>query len=219
MQSGNDKDEKQTRKRTAFDLMNNVRDLCEQSDAKKLLLFTLATYCDGDGICYPSNETLASVTRKSRRTVQRMLKGLVAEGELEILESGIGRDQKRILYLKRYAVKGDKAVSRKGDKAMTSLNATRLPGETCCNSHSEQPQQPKGKGRYRYRDSFSFGPKYPYPESEEEMYDTLEKHGIQPNPVYDGQFFQQMQNAGWQIDDKPVFDWLKLYQARVEVCT
>jgi pyocin large subunit-like protein len=106
--------------------MSNVRDNCDQSDAKKLLLLILATYCDRDGICYPSNETLARVTRKKRRTVQRMLKDLAAEGELEILESGRGRNQKRILHLKRYvARKGDKAMSRKGDKAMSRLNATR----------------------------------------------------------------------------------------------
>ena len=59
-------DEKQPAKQGAFTIMNNVRDYCEQSDAKKVLLFTLATYCDGKGICYPSNETLSNVTRKSR---------------------------------------------------------------------------------------------------------------------------------------------------------
>lgn len=67
-----------------------------------------------------------------------MLKELKADGELEILRPGIGRDQKRIIRLTRYAtikgdtamtplhaVKPDKAMTAKPDKAMTGLNRTR----------------------------------------------------------------------------------------------
>jgi hypothetical protein len=59
MKSTESKNEKQPAKRSAFTVMNNVRDYCEQSDAKKVLLFTLATYSEGKGIYYPSNETLS----------------------------------------------------------------------------------------------------------------------------------------------------------------
>jgi helix-turn-helix protein len=146
MQSGNDNDEKQPRKQSAFTIMNNVRDLCEQSDAKKVFLFTLATYCNGDGICYPSNHELVRTTRKSERQVQRMLKQLEAAGDLEKLTSGVGRYQKRIISLKRYAAKPDKDVTCKPDKVLSPLNPTRSLGKTSQNNHNndnsqEQPER------------------------------------------------------------------------------
>ncbi len=139
--------------------MNNVRDHCGQPDARKLLMFTLATYCNAEGKCFPSNETLAGVTRKSRRTVQRMIKQLAADGELEVLEPGVGRDTKRIIALKRYAdaqAKGDKVVSllnvtpqAKHDTQMSRLNVTDSLGKTYCNNHVEQPtnEQPTKDAR------------------------------------------------------------------------
>jgi hypothetical protein len=151
MERRHSNDEKQTRK-SAFTLMNNIRDYCEQSGPKKLFLFELATYSDSDGICYPSNETLAGVTRKSRRTVQRMLKELVADGDLEIVAPGIGRDKKRIIRLTRYAtIKGDKAVSRKGDKAMTRLNVTRSLGKRAGTDIDNSHEQPSDHVRVRTR--------------------------------------------------------------------
>jgi hypothetical protein len=55
-----------------------------------------------------------------------------------------------------------------------------------------------------------------YPTSEEEMYDALEAAGIEPNPDYDGKFYQQMRMSQWKIRGKPVHDWIALYKARVE---
>ena len=78
--------------------MNNIRDNCEQPDAMKVLLFTLATYCDRGGICFPSNRTLAKKVRKSERQLQRMLKTLTARGEVEVLAPGVGRDKPRVLF-------------------------------------------------------------------------------------------------------------------------
>jgi len=207
-------DEKQPRKRSAFTVMNNIRDLCDQSDARKLLLFTLATYCDGDGICYPSNETLATVTRKSTRTGQRMLKGLVADGDLETLASGIGRDQRRVLHLKRYA-------ARKGDKAVSPLNVTGSLGKTSCNSHREHPVTAKeGEGVLSHKSSETrhpFSQRIRYPDSKDEMIEMLEELGIEYNPDYDGNFFEQMQASDWTIRGEPIWDWPAVYKARLEV--
>lgn len=62
-----------------------------------------------------------------------------------------------------------------------------------------------------------FLPKTPYPESEEEMYDILEDEGVEIDPDHDSDFFQQMQESGWTIRGKPVFDWIAAYQARLEI--
>jgi DNA-binding PadR family transcriptional regulator len=58
-------------------------------------------------------------------------------------------------------------------------------------------------------------PLHPYPTSEEAMNETLEHHGIEPNPDYDGNFFAVMQKSGWLIRGKPVHDWIATYAARL----
>lgn len=127
-------------KSNVFTVINNVRDMCKQPDNKKLLMFTLATYCDRDGICWPKNDTLVAATAKSDRTVRRMLQALAEEGELQILTTGIGRDTKRVIYLKRYA-KPDKAMTAKPDKAMSGLNRTCPPGKVIVEQPYEQPHE------------------------------------------------------------------------------
>lgn len=63
----------------------------------------------------------------------------------------------------------------------------------------------------------SFSLRYEYPRTEEEMYATLETHGIEPNPDYDGNFFETMQRNGWTIRGERVFDWIETYVARLTV--
>jgi hypothetical protein len=116
--------------RNSFTVINNVRDHCQQPDAKKLLMFALATYSDGKGICWPSNRTLMRVTGKSKRRVQQMLKELESDGELTVLASGAGHAKKRILSLKRYV---------KVQPATAPLNVQPFLGKTGQNNHSEQP--------------------------------------------------------------------------------
>jgi hypothetical protein len=127
--------------KNAFTVINNVRDHCQQPADKKFLLLTLATYCDGKGICWPSNRSLIRATGTSERTIQRMLKKLEADGELKVLASGAGRDQKRIIQLHRYVVTpfSSTVINAKPVTAMTPLNSTPILGEVSRNNHSEQP--------------------------------------------------------------------------------
>lgn len=48
------------------------------SSARKVLLLALANYADEQGVCWPSQETLARNTEQSVDTVQRQLKNLLA---------------------------------------------------------------------------------------------------------------------------------------------
>jgi hypothetical protein len=134
MEPTDSQNEKQQPKRNAFTVMKNVRDMCKQSDARKNLMYALATYSNPDGICYPGNRALVQATRKSERTVRRMLKALAADGELEVLTKGAGRDQKRIICLKRY-VENRTTGEIKPDKALSPLNRTRPLGKTSQNNH------------------------------------------------------------------------------------
>lgn len=62
-----------------------------------------------------------------------------------------------------------------------------------------------------------FAPRFVYPSDEEEMYSTLESHGIDPNPDYDGNFFTNMTRCGWTIRGQPIWDWIETYRSRLEV--
>lgn len=191
--------------------MNSVRDLCAQPDAKKLLMLCLATYCNGDGICFPSNETLAANTRKSDRTVRRLLSQLAADGELEILAPGTGRSQKRIIRLSRYVAKPDKALA--------SLNRTRSARKTSRNIQGEQPirnSQRRVDCHKSAKSTSAFSSFVPYPKTEEEMYRTLEQLGIQIDADHDGDFFAQMDASRWTIRGQPVRNWPAVYGARLQ---
>lgn len=66
----------------------------------------------------------------------------------------------------------------------------------------------------------AFVPNRKYPETEEEMYSTLERIGLEPNPDYDGNFFEQMDQNGWVLPNgEPVYDWVATYQARIHKAT
>jgi hypothetical protein len=153
MDATNEMGERQERaaKPNPFAVINTVRDMCKQRDALKLLMLTLATYCNGAGLCFPSNRTLAEATSRSDRSIRRMLRRLKTDGELEILEPGIGRDQKRFIRLTRYVIgkyetgqscvrsKPDKIVSAEPGKAASGLNRTRSRGKTSQNNQREHP--------------------------------------------------------------------------------
>jgi len=100
METNDDASEGQQKNRSAFTVINNVRDQCQQPADKKFLLLTLATYCDGEAVCWPSNRLLMRATGKSERTIQRMLKQLEADGEFKVLTPG-GGDQRRNIQLHR----------------------------------------------------------------------------------------------------------------------
>lgn len=59
----------------------------------------------------------------------------------------------------------------------------------------------------------------PYPNTEEQMYELLEAADIPTDPEKDGNFYQQMDRANWRIRGKPVADWMKAYERRVEHTT
>jgi hypothetical protein len=143
MEPNQSTNEKQPARRSAFTVMNNVRDHCGQPWARKSLLLLIATYANADGVCWPSNALLARAMHKTERTVQRTLTKLKADGELDVVTVGAGRKSKRIISLPRYAVTGvtlSTNVNGKHDTALSCLNTTQL-----ChpNSYSEQPHSLK----------------------------------------------------------------------------
>src|SRR5262245_503284 len=127
----------QPKTRNAFILINNVRDHCNQSDAKVRLMFILASYCDREGVCWPSNETLARRMRKKKRRIQKMLSELKADGEITILTTGAGRHTKRKISLERYMVTpGNADLNMHSTSACLNVHYVLHP-----NNHMEQPSE------------------------------------------------------------------------------
>ena len=61
------------------------------SPGRKVLLLILANYADEHGVCWPSQETLASGTEQSLDTVQRQLRKLTAAGIISVAVRPQGR--------------------------------------------------------------------------------------------------------------------------------
>jgi hypothetical protein len=150
--------------------------------------------------------------------IQRIFSALEKK-ELIVSDQPEGRNTRRKYYRINYGAL-EKAMSSAPSRTRTRTGSR----EIASSSYSETTRAEKGKGvvvvshKSSEDDSNTvFVPKVRYPESEEEMHDTLERLGIEPNPDYDGNFFAQMQASGWTIHGEPVWDWPATYQARLEV--
>jgi biotin operon repressor len=74
-------------------------------EGKKLLLhLALADYANDDGVCYPSQPTLAHKARVSRVWVRSAIKEMISDGLLEIEQDGGGRGNRTIYKLFRKRV-------------------------------------------------------------------------------------------------------------------
>ena len=109
--------------------IESVRSVLESSKAKgseRLLLLVIAEHADKDGIAWPGNELLARESAMSKRQVQRLIQSLVDKKELDIVQEGDGRGNKRIM---RVSIKGDKSVI-KGDNSVTLSEEKRVTNPT-----------------------------------------------------------------------------------------
>jgi len=206
-------------KKSAFSLMNSVRDHCEQSAMNKFLLLVIATYCDGNGFCYPSNEKLAKAIGKSTRSIRRMLRQLEADGELEIISPGIGRDTKRIISLTRYATektghsyvpfKPDKAVSAKPDKVMSPLNRTRSRAKRTVTANDNSHEQPSDAA-VPCGTSIPTAPAKPVPEESGKFEKDYQNHADAPvqSHVKWPEFVEHCHSKGGQPTEKGFWTWL-----------
>jgi len=79
---------------------------CRQQGDRLLLMLALADFCNDEGICWPSQATLAHRVRCTERGVQKMIDCLISEGEITLLQKGGGRGKSAKYQLAEY-VKGE----------------------------------------------------------------------------------------------------------------
>jgi len=153
----------------------------------------------------------------SERTIRRIFSTL-EKGGMIISCQPEGRESRRKFYRIDYG-RLEKAFTRTHARAGCGQKRRFDAAKNGASSYSETTRtKTTQKGAHsplRSERTVSFF--VPYPESEEEMYITLGLYGIEGNPDYDGNFFEQMQASDWTIQGQPVWDWPATYKARLEV--
>jgi hypothetical protein len=94
------------------------------SSGRKALLLILANYADDQGICWPSQETLAKDTEQSVDTVQRQLRKLAELGLIETMKrpQGRGRWPSRTYQLNMLKSTEPQNAARPAEEAPRELN-------------------------------------------------------------------------------------------------
>lgn len=87
---------------------------CGQAGDRLLLMLALADFANDEGICWPSQNSLAKRCRCSRRGIQRMLDGLIEDGDIilrrEGRAGGQGKGMSAAYQLARYSELGELAA-------------------------------------------------------------------------------------------------------------
>ena len=147
-------------------------------------------------------------------TVQRLLKGLAQLGVIHV-EPG------RINGLLKTANTYTLLPIGHGDSSIGIGRSRSNPDKV----EENRKKKKKRKVRAHFHESSKCAPsdfsrKVPLPKSEDEMCEMLEARGIDTDLDHDGNFFADMESRNWTLPNgKPVYDWPKLYQARLKKST
>lgn len=103
------------RKRSQYDIMHPLYDSIAESDLtapQAHLLLTLFKFMDGEGVCYPSYNTLQRYTKMSRHTLCKHIKSLSDLGWMEYKQGDKSQGQSNTykLNLSRLGLVSEKKV-------------------------------------------------------------------------------------------------------------
>jgi Helix-turn-helix domain len=87
--------------------VNYVRDNSKTKGTARLLLLTIATRTDDDGYAYPGYPRLAKDTGMTVRSIRRLIEKEIPMDEMEIIQGGSRKGQKRFATVYRVIIKGD----------------------------------------------------------------------------------------------------------------
>jgi hypothetical protein len=200
------------------DVLRMITETFSESDqavsARSLYVALSELASDNESQTFTATKALiAHKAALSISTVQRLLNGFEQLGVVQVKRNLEKQTQGAIKSPNTYTLLSI------GHSDLTSI------GHRGQSSNPDKVEEKRRKKNKRLRvdshksseSTHSFVPKIPYPETEEEMYETLEAMGIDPNPDYDGGFFDDMQSRDWTLPDgRPVYDWPATYVARLE---
>lgn len=101
----------------AINIMAAVWKQSQYREEKLLVLLALADYANEDGVCWPSMRALAAKARITERGAQRIIRRLVADKVIEVLDYGGGRG-----HTAKYRIKGDPRIT---DSRITDCGDTK----------------------------------------------------------------------------------------------
>jgi hypothetical protein len=104
-----------------FSILRWCREVECDNPAERCLLFTLATYSNKFGECWPSVETLAAVMGRTDRQVQRLLRGLERRGHIAITLGGKGPKDPNVYLLNAWGANELRVTSE--TERVTSMSA------------------------------------------------------------------------------------------------
>lgn len=128
-------------------LMTEVWEL-DLSQTRKLIFLAYADYANDDGVCWPSNETIAEKTGVSKRTVTRHVSELKEQGYMEVIEEGGGRsstNKVRVMPKKGDIVSGFR--DEKGDTGDENHDTRDEKGEALSKNHDTAMSTKPSKNR------------------------------------------------------------------------
>src|ERR1019366_2066654 len=91
-------------------IMSAVWQLSEYRNGKRLVLLALADWANDDGVCWPKMPTIAEKAGITERGASGIMRQLVSDGVIEILDAGGGRGHSR-RYRIRLPKKGEAGSS------------------------------------------------------------------------------------------------------------
>jgi hypothetical protein len=96
---------------------SNVWRSCPQRRDSLILMLALADLCTDEGSCYATIKELAARCRSSERNAQRLIQGLIDDGEIDRIMAAGGRGRAPVYLLARYSEGGLCTTFGKGDKS------------------------------------------------------------------------------------------------------
>lgn len=109
---------------------SNVWRSCPQRRDSLILMLALADLCTDEGSCYATIAELAKRCRSSERNAQRLIQGLIDEGEIERIMAAGGRGRAPVYLLARYSEGGLCTTFGKGDNFDQRVTKRSLKGDS-----------------------------------------------------------------------------------------
>jgi len=118
--------------------VNYVRDNSKTMGMARLLLLTIATRTDDEGYAYPSYGRLAKDTGMKIRSIRRLIEREIPKDEMEVIQGGSRKGQKRLATLYRVIIKGDDcAPDAHSDSNDCAPNAHSPDGHDCAHTGTD----------------------------------------------------------------------------------
>ncbi len=112
--------------------------------APRLLMLILAGYADDTGFCWPGQKLLADGAGMTTRGIRKITGALVAAGEIEIVEHGLGRGNSTRYLLRKYAAAKEERKCIKEEQPIPLLHKPQKRNRSAEKRNGETQKEERG---------------------------------------------------------------------------